>query len=109
MPAQKRRIKIWLKLGTILYVVSLAVGWFQLSQAGHLTFAFGGCWGAFGTTLTGLQVSTIVQQISNLSSASCISRLEVLINLSYIALGFIAFSAFGTFMKEPSNTWRPHC
>jgi hypothetical protein len=89
-PMQERSMNIWLELGAILLVVSLAVGWFQLNQAGYLTFAFGGCWGTFKTMSTGLQVSTIAQQIPGLSSASWISRLKVLINLSYIALGFMA-------------------
>jgi hypothetical protein len=76
-------------MGTVLLIISLAVGWFQLSQDGYLAFAFGGCWGASRTASTGLQVSTIVQQILGLSSASWISRFEVLIDLSYVALGFM--------------------
>jgi hypothetical protein len=98
VPTLERRINIWLKLGTVLLIVSLAVGWFQLGQDGYVTFAFGGCWGASTTTSTGLQVFTIVQQISGLSSASWISRLEVLINLSYIVLGLTALF----------SVWNPH-
>ncbi len=90
MPLQEKKLNMWLKIGAILLVVALAVGWFQINQAGTQTFAFGGYWGTVRATSTGFRVSTIVQQILSLTSASLPSILGAIINLGLMVLGLIA-------------------
>jgi hypothetical protein len=87
---------MWLKIGAILLVIALAVGWFQINQTGTQTFAFGGYWGTVRTTSTGLRVSTIIQQLLGLTSASFVSILGIIVNLGLIVLGLITlFSIWG--------------
>ncbi len=94
-PAILANLSNRLKVGIVLLVVSLAVGWFSLNQSGYPIYAFGGYWGTVRFTSTGIRVSTIVQQITNLTSTSFISILGILVNLSFIILGLIAlFSVF---------------
>ena len=90
VPLQETKLNIWLKVGAVLLVAALAVGWFQINQVGTQTFALGGYWGTVRTTSTGLRVSTIVQQLLSLTSASLTTILETIINLGLIVLGLIA-------------------
>jgi len=90
MPLQETKLNIWLKVGAVLLVVALAVGWFQINQVGTQTFALGGYWGTVRTTSTGLRVSTIVQQLLSLTSASLTSILGTIINLGLMVLGLTA-------------------
>jgi hypothetical protein len=90
MPLQEKKINMWLKVGAVLLVVALAVSWFQFNQSGTQTFAIGGYWGTVRTSSTGLRVSTIVQQILNLTSASLTTILGTIINLGLMVLGLIA-------------------
>jgi hypothetical protein len=89
-PLQETRLNLWLKVGAVLLVVALVVGWFQVNQVGTQTFALGGYWGTVRVTSTGFRVSTIVQQLLSLTSASTTSILGTIINLGLIILGFVA-------------------
>lgn len=90
MPLQEKKVNMWLKVGAVLLVVALAVSWFQINQSGTQTFAFGGYWGTVRTTSTGLRVSTIIQQLLSLTSASLTSILGTIVNLGLMVLGLIA-------------------
>ena len=89
-----------LKVGIVLLVVSLAVGWFSLNQSGYPIYAFGGYWGTVRFTSTGIRVSTIIQQITSFTSASFISILGTLVNLSFIVLVLIALFTVWSLRKE---------
>ena len=89
-PLQDTKLNLWLKVGAVLLVVALVVSWFQVNQVGTQTFALGGYWGTVRMTSTGLRVSTIVQQLLSIASASMTSILGTIINLGLIVLGFVA-------------------